>query len=215
MRTLRTGALAAALALMPVCAMADGPIAWTGFYVGAHGGHAWNSTEVSAGGMSIDGLASDGLVGGVHAGFDYQIPATQFVIGVDGGYTFGKQKFEVAPALLEAEIGERWWVGGRAGYANGIVLPYVHGGWTQAETSLHVMGTELPSNDLKGWRMGVGIEVRVPNVPQLTAGLKYTFTRYETDTIAGIAGLERADENHDVMLVLNLRPKADAKTIFP
>lgn len=215
MSKLRTGALAAALALMPACAMAEGPIAWTGFYVGAHGGHAWNSTEVSAGGMSIDGLSSDGFLGGAHAGFDYQVPGTSLVLGLDGGYTFGKQTFEVTPALLEAEIGDRWFVGGRVGYAIGIVLPYVHGGWTQAETSLKAGGTSVPSGDLKGWRAGAGVEFKVPDMPFMTLGLKYTYTRYDTETVAGITGLERADENHDVMAVINFRPKVDAKTLAP
>ena len=196
--------------------MAEGPIAWTGFYVGGHGGYAFSTTKLTAGPLEIDGLASDGFMGGGHVGFDYQIPGTRWVLGIDGGYTFGKQKFEVTPALLEAEIGNRWYAGGRVGYAIGIVLPYVHGGgWTQAETSLKAGGTSVPSGDLKGWRAGAGVEFKVPDVPFMTLGLKYTYTRYDTETVAGIAGLERADENHDVMAVVNFRPKVDAKTISP
>ncbi len=61
---------------------------WTGFYVGAQAGYAWgqDETKLFLDGAPVDvGVSTDydvdGFVGGVHAGFNYQIGS--FVLGVE------------------------------------------------------------------------------------------------------------------------------------
>src|SRR5262245_51711028 len=57
----------------PVYAM---PIAWSGFYVGAMGGYGWSANS--------DGLFNlSGGFGGATIGYNWQFPASQFLLGIE------------------------------------------------------------------------------------------------------------------------------------
>ena len=75
---------------------------WTGFYVGAHVGYG----EADVNGEFdqedtglIFGLEPNGLIGGVHAGFDWQI--SSFVLGVEGDFSWADWEDEGRTKMIE------------------------------------------------------------------------------------------------------------------
>src|SRR5262245_59272750 len=64
---------------------------WTGFYIGVHGGAAWQSTPTwnftdptgVLGNQSITGTSNLGAVGGLQAGYNWQVLPV-WVLGVEG-----------------------------------------------------------------------------------------------------------------------------------
>ena len=71
-------AFAAAGATASQPAAADKPFPWTGLYAGAHLGGGWSdwggTWDPSGDPVSFDSLGSNGLVGGMHVGVNYQSP---------------------------------------------------------------------------------------------------------------------------------------------
>lgn len=197
------GALAllvvAALAVWPAAAadkggpkniFADAPMApaasWTGAYVGLHGGYGAANAELTVPGFGIDGLSATGPVGGIHAGYDVQIPGSFLVLGARAGYTWGNVEFSVNPAIFNASIDNGWSADGRIGAAIGSALPYVFGGWTVMNTSATAGTVGIPTPDLKGWRGGAGVEFRLPKLGTgsitPTLALEYTYTDFQRIT---------------------------------
>jgi outer membrane immunogenic protein len=178
---------------------------WTGFYVGAQAGYAWGEDETSLffggapvdlGGLSTD-FDSDGFVGGVHAGFNYQMGS--FVIGVegdleaagiDGDLTVTSPFFPGASASVESEINFQGSLRARAGVAFDRALIYVTGGLAFANIENTYSATipagfgVLPGtysesfDDTEwGWTLGAGVEYAFTN--NLTARLEYRYTKFE------------------------------------
>ena len=107
---------------------------WTGFYLGAFAGGVWGRTDTFLSGSGVPiRLDADGLVLGVHAGYDWQLPnrvvfglrvAAPFGVGLDGSVpdpTF--------PTTVTHKGELKWGVlfTGQLGYAMGRWLPYVGG----------------------------------------------------------------------------------------
>lgn len=105
---------------MPVKAMpVKAPIApvwsWTGFYVGANGGYSWGNWDNS-------GLASnstpkvDGALGGLQAGYNWQIDRT-WVVGLEGDIQITGEKASENPgnSVTTDVIGALGFTGGGAG----------------------------------------------------------------------------------------------------
>jgi opacity protein-like surface antigen len=176
------------------------PATWTGFYVGGHAGYGIGVNELSwaHGGESIRGLSDDGFVGGVHAGVDWQVPNTIWVLGARGGYTWSGMEFSAGP--FNVSVTDSWWVDGVVGLGLGQVKPYVFAGYTQAKTDVSVSGVDSP--DLRGWRAGTGIEWKVPGAPFMTVGLDYAYTNYDR---VGVECLNIEPEDHRVLFTVNYR----------
>jgi outer membrane immunogenic protein len=99
---LATGAMAADLpsrTMAPMAPISAIPVfTWTGFYIGAQVGYAWNDSDNELFGDGLifdddnDGIGTvfpgfsrgdgDGFMGGVHAGYNYQFGA--WVVGIEG-----------------------------------------------------------------------------------------------------------------------------------
>ena len=60
---------------------------WTGGYVGTHIGAAWGDTKFSdPAGTSLfgDQVSTPGVIGGFQAGYNWQVPQSRFVLGIEG-----------------------------------------------------------------------------------------------------------------------------------
>lgn len=178
--------------------VAIGP--WTGFYVGGHLGYGVGVNELSSveGGGSIRGLSTDGALGGIHAGVDWQMPGTIWVLGARGGYTWSGSEFSAGP--FSVGITDSWWIDGRIGLGAGQVLPYVFAGYTEAKIGVHGVDGSVP--DLHGWRAGTGIEWKLPGAPFVTLGLDYAYTKYDD---VKVEYLRIEPEEHRVLATLNFR----------
>jgi high affinity Mn2+ porin len=209
-------ALGAELPLpMPVKAPVKTPVSslydWTGFYIGAHLGYAWgtsNWTGPEASGsfslfQSFNAFSESGsYFGGLQVGYDYVLP-NRVVFGVTADASFpafpnlagisigGSSTFfspTVGAFLTYSEtVLHSGTVRGRVGYAPGNWLFYATGGFAWAYDQLSLTQpdnngpTDLPFLWRLGWAGGAGVETTV--IPHWTASVEYLFKRYGWSTV--------------------------------
>ncbi|HEX8662785.1 MAG TPA: outer membrane protein [Beijerinckiaceae bacterium] len=183
---------------------------WTGFYVGAQVGYAWGEDSTAVfdrfgpvpfgfGGVTGNVLTydTDGFVGGVHAGFNYQFGS--LVVGVEGdleatgieGNRTLTQTFFPGLTINFTSKSELDWQGSlraRVGFAADRALIYATGGLAVADMSntytlrgaflgTTVTLTEKFSDTQWGWTVGAGVEYAFTN--NLTARVEYRFTKFD------------------------------------
>jgi outer membrane immunogenic protein len=181
-------------------ARAETPARWSGLSIGAHGGGDLTHTEATAFGVGIDGLGGRGALAGGQIGLDWHLPGTQVVIGAGADASWSTAKFTVSPGLLEAKLEQSWVVYGRLGLALGAVMPYVLGGYTQAEASASLSGSDY-SKTLTGWIGGAGLQYAVSE--HVSLGAEYRFTRFDSVDVGGIAILDT--DRHSLRALVNWR----------
>ena len=84
-------------------------IDWTGFYVGGHIGGGWGTKDVfdpSQGGVLIASGNVSGFLGGVQAGYNYQVN-NWLVLGVEGDFSWADVHGGLALTPAGAGNGER------------------------------------------------------------------------------------------------------------
>ena len=203
---LSTASLAADL---PARKTAPAPIVapiftWTGFYVGAQVGAGWTSNKVTDSiGATVVGTGSlntNGVVGGLHAGYNLQSGA--FVYGIEADLELaGLNKssnalFAVPGGALFAGVyglsSKTDWQGsvrGRLGYAAGPALFYVTGGvafanvktgYTSAAGGALAAGSYSFSDTRAGWTLGGGLEYAFNS--NWSARVEYRYTDFGSFT---------------------------------
>jgi outer membrane immunogenic protein len=138
---------------------------WTGGYVGLQGGYGWGDSHHFATGAASPTFDIDGFIGGVTAGYNYQI--NQVVIGVETDISYANVKGGTSESSdtwgcgdgCETEV--KWFgtLRGRLGYAMDNTLPYITGGlaYGGAEANPDIAGYG-GKDTLFGWTAGAGIE---------------------------------------------------------
>ena len=135
-------------------------ITWTGFYIGAHIGAAWDD------GNDVQIVDDSAFLAGAHLGYNWQGPRN-IVIGIEGDVSFLDNVDYLAT------------VRGRLGYAFGPRLLYVTGGAAFIGFDENLSGDDSDT----GWVGGLGIEHKLrENVSIGAEGLYYGF---ENDTSGG------------------------------
>ena len=201
MRTLSSIATGACLLLAGTAAMADGPgslkdarsnekpLSWTGFYFGAHAGHAWadaNWTFTDAtlfntsAGEKFSHDPSGAFVGG-QIGFNVQMG--RWVWGVEGTLSSGISRTSVSPIFgdtFTTDVDALWTATSRLGYVWNRWLAYGKAGYAggQVEVSANPRSTRntIPANQTEvhhGWTIGAGIEHLVTQ--NVTFGVEYNY----------------------------------------
>jgi outer membrane immunogenic protein len=180
---------------------------WTGPYVGLQGGYAWGDNDVvpqqlgtgdgiGAGGNGRDvgvfperdgSIDMDGFVGGLHAGYNWQLDS--LILGVEGDIELADIKGDTdIVGANDAAFGEASqeidWLGSlrlRGGFAFDRALLYVTGGLAvggvDARGSLpDALNSEFASSDDTewGWTLGGGLEYALTN--DLSARIEYRYT---------------------------------------
>jgi outer membrane immunogenic protein len=152
---------------------------WSGFYIGAMGGYGWG-TDAGSGGF-----------GGGTVGYNWQLPGSQFVFGVevDAAGASIKDSFTVEDAgiqaIVDSKINSFGSVTGRAGFAMDAVLLYAKGGfaWGNNKTTISVPAFGATSSDSHthtGYTLGGGIEYMF--APNWSAKGEYMFTSLGSKT---------------------------------
>lgn len=153
---------------------------WTGGYVGTHVGAAWGDAKFSdPAGTSLfgDNVSTPGFIGGFQAGYNWQVPQTRFVLGIEGDLSGLASKGSntclassrlVVSADCRVEPNASATVTPRIGYAIdplGRTLAYIKGGFAAIYN-----GTEISTNGTTpktettdrlwatGWTAGAGVE---------------------------------------------------------
>lgn len=130
---------------------------WTGAYVGANVGYTWANQAAGA------GKDHDGVVGGVFAGYNYQMP-NNIVVGGEGEVAYGG-----ADPLAT-------WTGavrGRAGYAFDNILVYGTVGGLVGQGEMKT-GSGSETRTHVGYQVGAGIEAALTT--NVTARAEYLYT---------------------------------------
>lgn len=143
---------------------------WTGFYAGIHGGYGNFYSS-----PSIPGLEPDGVVLGLHAGFNLQrLP--NLVVGAEADYSISSMgnhaiwaAYPAVPSTASARL--------RAGIAIDRTLLFVSGGFAYAEIQSNKYAPVKFSRDVYGVVGSVGIEQAFAN--QWTTRFEYLF--YQLD----------------------------------
>jgi outer membrane immunogenic protein len=179
---------------------------WTGIYIGGQIGYAWGTGANRFDGFIDDtfvdtsvGGTPNGVIGGAHVGFNYQI--NQWVIGLEGsvdGTSLSNTAVIAFPdgstltAHTKADI--QGSIRGRLGVAFDRALIFATGGVAFGGFNTDVSFAEPPffasasrSNTRVGWTVGGGIEYAITNNWSIQA--EYRFTDFGTIRNGDLAGL--------------------------
>ncbi|WFU13476.1 outer membrane protein [Bradyrhizobium sp. CB3481] len=144
---------------------------WSGFYLGAMGGYGWE-TDAGSGGF-----------GGGTVGYNWQLPGSQFVFGVEvdaAGASIKDRFTEDAGGFLvtqETKINSFGSVTGRAGFAMDAALIYAKGGYAWANRKWSISDGIVTFSDSQthtGYTIGGGLEYMF--APNWSAKGEYMFT---------------------------------------
>ncbi|WP_315740830.1 MULTISPECIES: outer membrane protein [unclassified Bradyrhizobium] len=159
----------------PAYAAAPAPFSWTGFYAGANVGGAFTGNDGFANAASGNGGKLSGVIGGLQAGYNYQL-SPLVVVGIENdlGFTGLSRKGD----LVNPAISAPWLTSGRA--RAGVAL---------LDQRLFLYGTAgLAAGELKdgpihkvkmGWTAGGGAEWAF--LPKWSAKLEYLYTDLKHD----------------------------------
>jgi len=156
---------------------------WTGFYLGANAGLSagtFNTTDRigTYGTGDQTTAASKGFSGGGQLGYNYQLPGSNVVVGIEAdfqGSTLQGTYDSTQAGGAASQDGSKvdWWgtARGRIGYAFGNVLPYATGGllmatWEPA-AAVRLRHGHFPAINPRGRFQGhklVGRQVRALNM---------------------------------------------------
>lgn len=195
-----TSALAADLPsrkVAPVAPVVAPAFSWTGFYVGADlgGAFGYSKGKVSNSGTGVvervPTMNSSGVVGGVHAGYNYQMGMA--VIGAEADIWYNninatKPAFAGA-GTLKSELGWQGTIRARGGVAIDRALLFVTAGVAigSPETTAMIGNTVLSGSDTRAaFTVGGGAEYAFTN--NWIGKVEYRYTDYGTKTVGTIAG---------------------------
>jgi outer membrane immunogenic protein len=152
-------------------------------------GYAWGDTDAT----SFAGLGdtysydTDGWLGGVHLGYNWQ--ATNFVIGVETDIELADLSGSGSGTFGSVHSTDIDWIGslrGRLGYALDRTLIYATGGLAYGDVAIAGPGYS-DSETRTGWTVGAGIEHAF--APNTTARIEYRYT----DLGSGDLGFDDSD----------------------
>ena len=144
---------------------------WTGFYLGGHFGYGGGSLGPGTNPLPELGVffphSVTGLIGGYQAGYNRQL-SNHVVLGVeaDASFTSPLDAPRLVPAPFNSTIDYVGTLRSRIGYAHGIWMPYLTGGFAWGHTHININDdpTTIASRvgDYQtGWTAGAGIEFAV------------------------------------------------------
>ena len=143
---------------------------WSGFYIGAMGGYAFDNSN-------------GGGFGGGTVGYNWQVPGSQFVFGIEVDAAGASIKDSATGIIgntvvtAEDKVNALGSVTGRVGVAANAALFYAKGGyaWVDNKFSATVLGvTNSDSKIHSGYTIGGGVEYMF--APNWSAKGEYMFT---------------------------------------
>lgn len=187
--------------LLPPAPLLPAYYSWTGFYVGAQLGYAWGSdrtrpfdtaTRIPTGGDFR--YSNDSVLGGGHAGFNYQLGSV--VLGIEGDIEAVNLRggFNDAEGSGHAQRDWQASLRGRIGYAFDQVLVYATGGASFTEFDYRyfnpVVGFgENAQISRTGWNAGLGVNYALTD--NLILGAEYRYTDFGTFSYVGRSAFAR------------------------
>jgi opacity protein-like surface antigen len=166
---------------------------WTGLYLGANFGGAFNREDATTP-LAVAATNPSGVMGGIQFGYNYLL-APHWLVGVEGdlGWTAaqGKTNFvdPAGTAALSVTSDHNWYdtADVRLGYVTGPLMLYAKGGgaWMNADYRLEVNsgldGATALSTNRSGWNAGVGLEYMLGK--RWSAKLEYDHLDFGSGTL--------------------------------
>jgi len=180
-------ALPAIAADKPVKAVPFAPapaVNWTGIYVGGQVGASKMSTHIFNDSGNFSG---EGIIGGATLGANWQIPNSQFVLGVEGDWSWGNAQGTVGAPFCGPNCNSQFHslatIRGRVGYAFKRELFYLTGGAAFVKFGLGQPAYYNDSMTSTGWTIGGGVESMID--AHWSWKFEYLYADFEQDkTIA-------------------------------
>ncbi len=191
-----TAAVVANAADMKAPAASSDSYDWSGVFVGANVGGAWNPASYThvetagVGGAAVnrEAFSTNGssVLGGFQIGAQHQFE--RFVVGAEGGYSFfdatdsERTNLNGIPRIRETELKDLWHISARFGYAFDRILPYVKAGYANSE--LKYTNTRIAdgvivgqsSDRAGGLTVGGGVDFALTE--NWILGAEYSFTKF-------------------------------------
>jgi outer membrane immunogenic protein len=182
---------------------------WTGFYVGAHVGAGWGTTESTLTRASFPGLGAvaftfpfsqnsrSGFLGGGQVGYNWQ--SGLVVIGAQADIAGMDVKGTTPCLVLLACTSKSDWLATATGRIGAVVMDrgliYAKGGaaWMNTTHSVSIFNTQLTSKESTswGWTLGMGTEWMITR--NWTAFVEYNYIEFdkknEAFTFVALPGL--------------------------
>lgn len=137
---------------------------WSGFYAGVQGGYGFGNTTLSAPGVfGFTGIGSQGVFGGIIAGYDHQFAGTSIVAGIEADASLSAIKTTIEAGGPSASIESDWNVGVRArlGYVmGGGIMPYVAAGYGWTHITASGLGVGF-GETISGFQLAAGVETMI------------------------------------------------------
>ncbi|WP_043159875.1 carbohydrate porin [Bradyrhizobium sp. Ai1a-2] len=141
---------------------------WTGFYVGAHVGYGDGSLGPRTNPLPEQSVffphTITGLLGGYQAGYNRQF-SNRMVLGIEADATFTSPTDvpRLVPAPFQSSIDYTGTLRGRIGYAFGLWMPYLTGGFAWGHSHVRINDADgevvsTPGQYHTGWTVGGGAE---------------------------------------------------------
>jgi len=199
---------------------------WTGFYIGGHVGYGWGDSattnvEVTGFDGGADGfdVQPSGWMGGLQAGYNWQVDALAFGIEADFGLLGASDEQRNAAAFAETDYGGYGTLTARLGFVEDRWLFYIKGGLALANIenragALTVGGVIVPedlteTDELQaGWAIGGGAEYAFQ--PNWSMKIEYLYMDFGEDTSGNFDGDTFRHDNdiHTVKVGVNYRIQA-------
>jgi high affinity Mn2+ porin len=156
---------------------------WTGFYVGGHFGYGGGSLGPDTNPLPLQSVlfphSTTGVIGGYQMGYSRQF-ANRLVLGVEADATFSGPVDQSAlgrlpPASFNTTVDYVGTVRGRVGYAFGMWMPYLTGGfaWGHTRAEINDGSGAMIGHYQAGWTAGLGVEFAVSG--NWSAKLEYDY----------------------------------------
>jgi outer membrane immunogenic protein len=153
---------------------------WTGFYAGGQIGGGWVNKKTNDDPNSV-GIGLGGVIGGAYAGYNWQIPGSSVVLGIDTDVVLSGVDGSGGNPVGNTASGKWDWYGatrGRLGYAFDRFLPYVAGGvaYGHVKASYGFPDGTIYSGGKTdtGWTIGGGFEYALTDTLIARAEYRYT-----------------------------------------
>ncbi|THD62074.1 MAG: porin family protein [Bradyrhizobium sp.] len=169
--------------------MVDPAYDWSGFYIGGHVGYLWGKTRVVDDGVLTEsGAPTDGVVGGVLAGYNWQ--KGLLVYGLEGDFGAADALGHGIATIATPNLYHLMWtshVVGKLGYASGSWLFFVTGGLGVADLDF-IEGTTTSRmlGIYTGVSVGAGIEHAFSR--NLIGRLQYIYDDFGSKNYTGLDG---------------------------
>jgi len=171
-------------------------IDWTGIYVGGQLGWAFSNFDNSFGSAS-NGLNTNGVGGGVYAGYNFQV-TPNMVVGLETDFSLTDIEKSGTVGGLTLKSSSDWNANfrGRVGYAFDRYMIYGTGGLALAELEAAANGVK-DSKTAIGWTLGAGAEAAITN--NVVARFDYAYQDFGSEKFnLGGSSVKSDFNNHQV-----------------